>query len=192
MVKTKEVKWPKSLGVGYNERGNVLFHSKYVFMKNLYLLLLLFLISSCDYTYIRNIKITSYGITDNKVIEVIDTPDSPAGKSEIYSDWNLIKKTTSIPAKKGIEFGIEYKVDALSLQSDIEVEEIIIFPGDGITNPKSKTSQKIDSEMILLPSNEKRGFGFKMEYDWEVVPGNWVFQVRHRDVIYAQMVFNVK
>jgi len=31
-----------------------------------------------------------------------------------------------------------------------------------------------------------------MEYDWEVVPGNWVFQVRHMDVIYAQMVFNVK
>ena len=191
MVKIKEVKWPKSLGVGYNERGNTPFCSKYVFMKNLYLLLLLFLISSCDYTYIRNIKITSYGITDNKVIEVIDTPDSPAGMQYIYDDW-IIKKTTSIPAKKGIEFGIEYKVDALSLQSDIEVEEIIIFPGDGITNPKSKISQKIDSEMILLPSNEKRGFGFKMEYDWEVVPGNWVFQVRHMDVIYAQMVFNVK
>jgi len=45
--------------------------------------------------------------------------------------------------------------------------------------------------MTLLPSNEKRGFGFKMEYDWEV-PGNWVFQVRHKGVIYAQMVFNVK
>jgi len=69
-------------------------------MKNLYLLLLLFLISSCDYTYIRNIKITSYGITDNKVIEVIDRPDSPAGMQYIYDDWTLIKKTTSIPAKK--------------------------------------------------------------------------------------------
>jgi len=161
-------------------------------MKNLYLLLLLFLISSCDYTYIRNIKITSYGITDNKVIEVIDRPDSPAGKVDVYNDWNLLKKTNMIPAEKGVEFGIEYKVDAFSLQSDIEVEEIIIFPEGGITNPKSKVSQKIDSEMTLLTKNEKESFSYKMEYDWEVVPGNWVFQVRHKGVIYAQMVFNVK
>jgi len=192
VAKTKEVKWPKSLGVGYNERGNVLFHSKYVFMKNLYLLLLLFLISSCDYTYIRDIKITSYGITDNKVIDVIDRPDLPAGQLDVYNDWNLLKKTNMIPAEKGVEFGIEYKVDALSLQSDIEVEEIIIFPEGGITNPENKIHQEIDSEIALLTKNEKGSFTYKMEYDWEVVPGNWVFQVRHRDVIYAQMVFNVK
>jgi len=97
-----------------------------------------------------------------------------------------------IPAEKGVEFGIEYKVDALSLQSDIEVEEIIIFPEDGITNPENKIHQEIDSEIALLTKNEKGSFTYKMEYDWEVVPGNWVFQVRHKGVIYAQMVFNVK
>ena len=192
MVKIKEVKWPKSLGVGYNERGNIPFCSKYVFMKNLYLLLLLFLISSCDYTYVRNIKITSYGLTDNKVIDVIDRPDLPAGKLDVYNDWNLLKKTNMIPAEKGVEFGIEYKVDAFSLQSDFDVEEIIIFPEGGITNPENKIHQEIDSEKALLTKNEKGSFTYKMEYDWEVVPGNWVFQVRHKGVIYAQMVFNVK
>ncbi len=192
MVKTKEVKWPKSLGVGYNERGNVLFHSKYVFMKNLYLLLLLFLISSCDYSYVRNIKIISYGITDNKVIDVIDRPDLPAGKLDVYNDWNLLKKTNMIPDEKAVEFNIEYKVDAFSLQSDFDVEEIIIFPEGGITNPENNIHQEIDSEIALLTKNEKGSFTYKMEYDWEVVPGNWVFQVRHKGVIYAQMVFNVK
>lgn len=161
-------------------------------MKNLHLLLLLFLISGCDYTYIRNIKIISYGISDNKVSEVIDRPDSPAGKLELYNNWNLVKITTQIPAKKGIEFGIEYKVDALSLKSDIQIEEIIIFPEGGITNPENKTNQKIDSVITQLSKNEIGTFGYKMEYDWEVVPGNWVFQVRHKGVTYAQMVFNVK
>ncbi len=161
-------------------------------MNILYLFFLLFLISGCDYAYVRNIEIISYGITDNKVVEQFDSPDSPSGKYEVYDQWNLVKKTTNIPARKGVEFGIEYRVDALSLKSDIEVEEIIIFPGDGITNPKTKIGQKIDSDKTLVSIDDKGGFTYKMEYDWEVVAGNWIFQVRHRDVVYAQMVFEVK
>ena len=122
-------------------------------MKNILNLLLASLIVGCSS---EANEIFSYGIADNPIIVTEPNSKLLAGEKHIIESWNLVKKTDKIPNVISIEFGIAYKLNEFSKEDSINIEEIIIFPNEGLTNPNTGISKTVDSEMIeIFPENEQ-------------------------------------
>ena len=123
-------------------------------------------------------EISSYGIVDNPIIVTEPNSDLLSGEKHIIGSWNLVKKTEKIPNIIGIEFGIAYKLNEFSEEDVVYIEEIIIFPNEGLTNPSTGVSKIIDSEIVAVFPEEEQYFSYSLDYPWEAKSGTWIFQVK--------------
>jgi len=139
----------------------------------------------------HNAEILSYGIVDNTTITTETNKALLAGEKRIINSWNLKESTTEIPIKIGIEFGIAYVITPPSGKTSVSIEEVIVFPGEGLTNPISEQSAKTDSEFLTIKPKKEQYFSYKLDYPWEAKSGTWLFQVKQDGVIILQQSFNV-
>jgi hypothetical protein len=114
-------------------------------MKNILASISILLIVGCSG---KSNEIFSYGLADNKVAYTEPNSDLVAGEKHIIESWNIVKQTDKVPNVIGTEFGIAYKLNEFSNDEAITIEEIIIFPDGGLTNPDTGISTKIDTENL--------------------------------------------
>ena len=131
------------------------------------------MISACSYNY--KAVMLSYGIVKNESFEIEVDNNLVAGQVHIIDSWNLTKKTTDIPGHIGIEFGFAYKVEAPPYVDSVSVDQVMIFPGKGLYNPKSGRSAKVDSETLDIDPREEQYFSYAFDYPWEINSGTWLF-----------------
>jgi len=158
-------------------------------MKHLLTLLTALLLVSCAKDRIR---LTSYGLTDNETVKTITADQTIAGEIDEINGWNLVETTDQIPNKIGSEFGISYMVRGNDPNQPITVEEVIIFPGDGLTNPESGLTSKSDTEPVEAYPGWENYFCYTLDYPWEAKSGNWVFQVKIDGKVELEKTFHVK
>ena len=139
----------------------------------------------------NEVEILSYGITDNIADETVTRPDAVHGEDDIYDGWNLLESTSEITLKENVQFGIEYIFRGQTDKSITTVEEVIIFPEGGLTDPESGKNYSIDIAEQGIPVNEPNNFCYRLETDWEQVPGLWIFRVRYEGKILAEQKFEV-
>lgn len=90
----------------------------------------------------------------------------------------------------GTEFGIEYKINTKPKNRPIAVTTIIRFPEPGLKQPRGRTylvSRETQRKAIGEP--HLHGYGFDEE--WEMVPGEWVFEVWHKKAKLVSKTFTV-
>ncbi len=137
-------------------------------------------------------EITNFGVMKLDGVEVEKNNQLFAGEKHVADKWSFIEKTTIIPNRIGVEFGIEYKILNYSQDQLIEVEEVIIFPGEGLTNPDIHKTTKIDIEKLQIDPSAIRFFSYKLEDEWDRKKGEWIFQVRYQDKVLVEKVFSVE
>ena len=158
-------------------------------MNKIIIITILFLCIGCSD---NKASIISYGIVNSTIVETEKAPDSATGTINSIDSWNLIKTTTEVPSELGADFGIKYVVPVPFNKESITVEELIIFPDEGITNPDTGKTHKVDSEFIDILPNEERYFTYKLESPWEIKHGSWVLQVKKDGIIILQKTFHIK
>lgn len=134
----------------------------------------------------------SYGIVKNETVEIEVNNNLVAGELHLIDSWNLIKKTKDIPGHIGIEFGISYKIEAPPHLDSVTVDEVMIFPGEGLYNPKSGRRAKIESETVDINPREEQYFSYALDYPWEIKSGIWLFQVKQNNRVLLEKSFNVQ
>lgn len=141
---------------------------------------------------IKNVQLLNFGniIATNET----RTPnkDSLAGYL-LHSDRiKFINHQDILEAKVGLSFGVEYYLEGFEASTkldDVHFISKIIHPM--LTNPvnNESTTETIERKYNYL--NRTNYDYFVFEYDWEVKPGLWTFQIIEGNMILFEKVFTI-
>ena len=165
-------------------------------------IILLVLLIPCSYalqsTDSPHGVITNYGILEVRVEpqRIIKDKTSPSGERRKYrfKDMNFVEKTNRIPSKKGILFGISYEIKNLGNIKKFPYQWKITHPE--MKRPDGRIST-VDVYKMKLPVKKgvaTGGNAYLLKYDYEVLPGEWIFEylyegnvlISKRFVVYEQ------
>jgi len=112
---------------------------------------------------------------------IIETPNTPSGKSRVPSTgFVFLNATNVIPAKLGVRFGMEYEISNIP-EPDGPITVTVIKSHPRMTKPDGSFSQSFKSvEPAFLKSGKihsKTGYGF--EHNYELVTGDWTFELQY-------------
>jgi hypothetical protein len=135
------------------------------------------------------VKEISYGICKTKTVQVEETDNSPSGH-HIYSEgFNLIKRTDTIPGELGVTFGMEFILSSKTTGT-VNIEKAWIFPHT-ITDDKGKEFKEIRYTMEKT-TNEITYATYTLEKPFEIVKGQWAYQLSYNGKLIYERKFYIK
>jgi uncharacterized protein DUF3859 len=107
------------------------------------------------------------------------TPEAglPAGAVASPVTFTNIEKTSTVPARVGVEFGLEYKIVGEPSGAEVTLEFVNTYPGAGLADPNSPEPLRESRFKKMKPIGKVLYFGYGFENDWELVPGTWTFEI---------------
>jgi len=165
--------------------------------KFLFVFFLGILISSCsvfkkvekENTITVNFKELSYGTCTTKTIYTEKQKNSPSGELTLSNNFKLIEQTNKIPASLGQRFGVEYILQS-NVTTDIIVEQVWIFP-TSIKNEKGKIYKELRYK-AEKPTNDETYSVYAFDKEFEIVKGEWIFQMIYNGNLLCEKKFYVE
>ena len=103
----------------------------------------------------------------------------------------LERSTTHIPARPGVSFGLEFVVHGRPPGTLLELTTTVVFPSPGLHPPGQPEPVPASTTPMVVevgsPNAIYRGYTF--DFDWEVAPGPWRFEIRAGDRLLAVQSF---
>jgi hypothetical protein len=154
----------------------------------------LLLTSGAAYTQtpqIERIRSTEYGIYT--VDREIQGRDALGINKAAASNVRHAATLRTIPAEIGTTFGFRYEVMGKPHAAPIELRQVVIFPSPGLTPSFSSSSRSIIRDEFLLQTRigETSYAFYTLEDAFELVPGDWVFEIWQGNRRLAMQVFKV-
>lgn len=135
------------------------------------------------------VTILDAGIYELQLVGTIVEPDTALGQWTRVQDERLVKATADIPAELGLEFGYRYTVTGLDKGTLLNLEFILRHPPMTLPQTLTPFTEQIHKKTTRCGEPQYDGFGF--EHEWERVPGEWVFEIRHRGKTLSRQSFLV-
>ncbi len=153
-------------------------------MRPLYLVLLLSLVpgwAAAQDVRIDRVEIVGKGTYQVVTGEVTKDASMPTGEIAAPVTYTNLEATSTIPARVGTEFGVEYRIVGEPDGADVTIRLINAYPAPGLIDPADpKPILETEFERIKkIGAVNYLGYGF--ENDWELVPGTWVMQIWQGD-----------
>jgi hypothetical protein len=73
---------------------------------------------------VGGVEITQIGIYERKVIDSNKAVGTPTER-----DYNFVSNVTTVPARKGVNFGFEYRLVGVPRGLKVPIRHVVIFPG---------------------------------------------------------------
>lgn len=140
---------------------------------------------------IRAAEVVAYGLfeaTRDHRFTSRFRPNAPAADS--VSNIRFVEFTHDIPPTLGAQFGFQYIINSMPKGGRMKVEQVIRFPGNGLQQPGGRL-YKESREKLTAKIGEPNFYGYGFDEAWEIVPGQWVFEVWHKDARLVRKAFNV-
>ena len=158
-------------------------------------LLVLLITLFCTYTaqsdiVVRAAEITAFGVFEEYGRKFERGYSSTGPGTDSLDYVRFVDFKSEIPGKVGISFGIEYVIHSLPKGKSIEVTGIIVYPGEGLISPQGEVYNRSE-ETMFVKLGEKNFYGFGFDKPWEIVPGEWEFQIRHNDALLAHKTLTI-
>jgi len=145
---------------------------------------------------IERTDIIEYGINSYGKNAIVASSQSPKTSGSVVLKVNqdeikFLESTEKIPAIIGTKFGFIYEIQGEPKRKNIKVKNITIFPAEGLIDPKNnkKFAQSIFQNELKM--NERHYRGYQFDEEWELVPGEWVFQIWYDDIKLVEKKFIV-
>jgi hypothetical protein len=140
---------------------------------------------------VERIDIVDAGIYTVATGEETADPNVPTGTIATPTTATLVEATTGIPGRRGLEFGFRYEIVGAPAGAEVALDFVILYPPPGLIDPADPepvlasrfTRPKQIGEAIYL------GYGF--EDNWEIVPGEWTFEIWYDGAKLAERRFTV-
>lgn len=98
--------------------------------------------------------------------------------------------TNEIPGVLGTNFGFEYVVNTTPRGQLMRIRSIIKFPEPGLQTPGGRLyPESIEVKDVRIGERNLHGYGFDEE--WEIVPGEWVFEIWYKKARIIKKTFTV-
>lgn len=134
-------------------------------------------------------KEINFGLFETQNIHIEKMLDSPSGNLVLSNSHRLLKKTDKIPVIIGQKFGIEYKIEAVDSKI-ITVEKVWIFPKE-IIDDKGKVFKEVRYNAKTL-TNYETYTDYNLEKNFEVVKGDWTFQMFYNGHKIYEKIFHLE
>lgn len=139
---------------------------------------------------VRAAEIVGYGICEigTSHRDVGFTRLAPPG--DIVQGVRFVEFTHEIPAELGTSFGLEYVVNSTPRGAEMDVTTVIRFPEEGMQQPGGRL-YKESREHHKIELGKEQFYGYRFDENWELVPGEWVFEVWHNDARLIRKAFTI-
>jgi len=155
------------------------------------LLSLIFIPAAADSDMrVSAVEIVGYGIIDARITQRDQPSTARALAKDIVKGVTVTEYTTNIPAQLGTTFGIQYLINSSPKGGAFPVTCVILFPEGGLVDSQGRTYRR-SSEKLNITIGKKTFYGYGFDEPWELVPGEWVFQIWYKDTRLAQKKFTV-
>jgi Domain of unknown function (DUF3859) len=126
---------------------------------------------------IDRIEIFERGIYRAKVDRKEESPDTASGTLNIVRNIEKVAETTTIPARLGTRFGIQFRVVGEPSGATVDLTMVTRFPKAGLRNPRTQQLRYQSEYVVKGFIGEERHRSFSFDEEWEMVPGSWVLEV---------------
>jgi Domain of unknown function (DUF3859) len=140
---------------------------------------------------VERVDVVGKGLYRVETGERIPEATAPTGAIEPAIKFTNIENTETVPARIGVEFGLEYRIAGEPEGTEITLEFLVNYPEAGIADPESPMPLRETKYELAKPIGELLYFGYGFENDWELVPGRWGFEIWHDGRKLAEEHFNV-
>jgi hypothetical protein len=134
------------------------------------------------------IEVSEYGIYTCQKIATISTPEASIGIMTTAKDFRLIEATDQIPMARGTLFGITVSYEDAENKS-IEITCRIVHPG--MNDPYLKKVVTVSTLQWPIHSGLQAHFGYMPQEDFEMVRGNWTFEIWYMDELSCSKKFTL-
>lgn len=133
---------------------------------------------------IRAAEITAFGVFEEygKQFERGYNTSGPGTHSLAYVKF--IDFSDTIPGEVGISFGIQYVIHSTPKGKPFKVTGVITYPDKGLVAPNGEVYKSSEEELVIK-LGEKNFYGFAFDKPWEIIPGEWKFQIKHNEAVLA-------
>jgi Domain of unknown function (DUF3859) len=129
-------------------------------------------------------EITSFGIFgDTDLVGARPAPGAAAGRERLLETDGVTTKTTTIPGRLGLRFGVTHHFH--DIPPGEAIEEVIRHP----PLPRRGGGTATESRVKKDPSSFGSDFGF--DYPHEIVPGEWSFEFYFGGQLLCRQSFQV-
>lgn len=156
----------------------------------LFLLLLTPGIQAATDIRINAVEVLSWGMFEfGSASRHADFSRTTAGIDKVKG-VEFVEYTNDIPMEPHVNFGFQYILNTAPKGRFIDVTHIIKFPGEGLRTPGGRVYKQSTEQLdIRIGRPTLHGYGF--DFDWEMIPGDWVFEVWHRDARLVRKTFHI-
>lgn len=137
-----------------------------------------------------DVEVESYGLYEISQVKEVNNDTYIAGSSLTAGSYVLSEQTDTITAKVGTTFGASFKFSGLPTKQKIIFREVMKFPE--MTDPDTGMTQSYYESSREFKNGTRKYKGFTFEYDWELVKGDWIYQIYYQDTLLAEQAFKVK
>jgi hypothetical protein len=157
-----------------------------------YLLLLgLSSVAQAETAWVERIDIVGKGIYQVATGELTSEKQTPTGVAASTEHVKKIEDTTTVPARSGLEFGIQYVIGGSPKGGQVPIRIVNLYPKEGLRNPQTgkvvRRSEIVRNKII----GDVIYTGYAFENAWEIVAGVWKFQLWHKNRKLAEQSFTV-
>jgi hypothetical protein len=131
-------------------------------------------------TYINAAETLAFGIFASEEVKTrVKGASDAAPPADSVGKYRFQEFTNKIPMIQGTEFGIEYQINSRPRGRPMDITTIIKFPEPGLKQPRGRTYlTSKETKKVKIGEPQLHGYGF--DEDWELVAGEWVFEVWHK------------
>ncbi len=139
---------------------------------------------------IRAAEITGYGIFKAASSQRQTGFSARAPAADGVQGVRFVEFTNTIPASLGTNFGFQYVINSSPKGAEMNVTNVIRFPGEGLQRPggRSWTESREDRKIRI---GHRDFYGYAFDEEWEMIPGEWVFEVWHKNARLIRKTFTV-
>jgi len=138
---------------------------------------------------VKRVEITEFGIYTSRTDKTLDAPGAATGVTKLVSDIELVKSTTTVPARVGANFGFRYRI--VGEGKTVTVKKITHIPEPGIRNPVSGNTIVTSVVNIERTIGDVHFTSYSLDQDFEVVPGTWTMEIWIDDRKWASQSFEL-
>ncbi len=98
----------------------------------------------------------------------------------------------TVPAQIGTTFGFRYEVMGGHQGAPVELRQVVIFPSPGLFPSSSSKPIKQDEFVLQTRIGEASYASYTLEDAFELVPGDWVFEIWEGNHKLATQIFTLE
>jgi hypothetical protein len=140
---------------------------------------------------VQRIDVVKHGIYSVEIDRTVDNQDLPGGRNTYVSNIQNTKVTSDIPARIGMTFGFEYVVRGTPDDAELTLQKVIRVPPQGLRDPITRSTFYRSEDGAAVRIGRQSYAGYTLEYDWELVPGLWTFELWYQGRKLAEQVFMI-